>query len=289
MRSKGKPMKVGMWPPIERAALKLREKITGVDERTREARRKARQASVDAKALHNEVSGVHAGPVAKIIHKAKSFSMLHKQDGAESVPKSAELSDNAALEADRKRSRWWPDWNQKTHKGSLDLSDDDEKARQERTQRALQAFDKQTPIKSKPYWGIDRTVRYPPRPWPMPSSSGPVGHHAHGDIFYHPDMKRDDPLEKFFYVNSFGLLTPLLKDDNGRPIRSTTRSGDSSTASNWGEMLESVVSNVGRTVIKVSQSAVRMTFCVLVLTVCRLQVVASSLKQMPWTIQVTTR
>lgn len=252
LKVKRKPMKVGMWPPIERLGVKLREKITGVDERTREAQQKARKASVDAKALHKEVSGAPAGPMSKIVHKAKSITLLARnKEHDESANGGGGESSNAADEGGRKRSKWWSDWQQKTTKNSVDLSDEDEKSLQRKSQKALHAMDKRQEPKGRSWYGIHRTADYPPRPWPVPTSSGPVGSQGHSEMFYHPDLKHGEPLEKYFYVDKFGRLTPYLKDSQGRPIKSSNHSENTSTASNWGERVETAVNNVGRTFKKV--------------------------------------
>lgn len=258
LKLKQPQMKVGMGQPIKQLAIKIRERITGIDERTREARKKARKASIDAKALAKEVkaSDNADSPVSKIIHKVKSVSSkAHlRDDGASSAD--VGKSSKTAVGSDRpKTSKWWPEWQKQTNKGSLDLSDQDEKSLQNKSQKALQAFDKQLPTTSKPYHKIDRTVRYPPRPWPVPSTSGPAGHLAHQDMFYHPDMKPGDPLEKFFYVNKRGHLTPLLLDSRGRPIRFANHSENSSTASNWGRGLQSFVNDFGQNPKKVCRRA----------------------------------
>lgn len=73
LKMKQKPLKVGMGQPIKQLAVKLRGKITGVDERAREAQSKARQASADAQALHEEVTGKPTG-MSKMLQKVQIVS-----------------------------------------------------------------------------------------------------------------------------------------------------------------------------------------------------------------------
>jgi len=255
LKLKQKPLKVGMGQPIKQLAVKIRGKITGKDERAREAQLKARQASADAKALHEEVTGAPTG-MSKMLQKVKSISILRKHDDDEPVANTREASATAVENARRTRSQWWPDWRQKSSKHSADLSDDDAKSRQRKIHQALQSFALQargSTTAKKPFNSIDYARDYPDRPWDVPKSSGPVGHRTAEEMYYHPDMRPGDDLSEKFYVSG-STLTPLLLDEKGRPIRFAGHSSESSTATNWARGTVSKVEDIaGRTLMKVSQ------------------------------------
>jgi len=251
LKLKKKPLKVGMGQPIKQLAVKVRDMVTGIDDREREAQLKARRASADAKALHKEVTAPPSG-ISKMLHKMKSISTLRKQDDVEPVANTTESSKAAS---GRTRTQWWPDWRQKSSKGSVDLSDEDEKSRQKMSQKALQSFkDRGSTTAKRPFRGVDWTRDYPPRPWDDPKSSGPVGHSSTMSMFYHPDMKPGDDLtEKFYVSRTSNKLTPILLDKRDRPIRSSKHSANSSTATNWAKHTVSKVDDiVGRSLMKVS-------------------------------------